>query len=88
MNGIEIEPIHFSIQAGAFKERASAEQVARTLREKDAAKKLGTPRIVEKERNGSTLFVVQIGDFPNRAVAGKAVLTLGIGTYTVERYLE
>ncbi|MCE2881669.1 MAG: SPOR domain-containing protein [Planctomycetaceae bacterium] len=88
VNGIEIEPIHFSIQAGAFKERASAEQVARTLREKDAAKKLGAPRIVEKERNGSTLFVVQIGDFPNRAVAGKAVLTLGIGTYTVERYLE
>ncbi|MFZ9880386.1 MAG: SPOR domain-containing protein [Phycisphaerales bacterium] len=88
VNGIEIEPIHFAIQAGAFKERASAEKIALGLREKDAARKLGAPRIVEKDRNGATLFVVQIGDFPNRAVAGKAVLSLGVGAYTVERYLE
>ncbi|MFM7051892.1 MAG: SPOR domain-containing protein [Planctomycetota bacterium] len=88
VNGIEVEPIHFAIQAGAFKERVRARELADSLRAKPAAQKLGAPRIIEKERDGATLFVVQLGDFPNRAVAGKAMITLGIGTYTVERYLE
>lgn len=88
VNGIEVEPIHFAIQAGAFKDRARAEELAEALRAKPAAQKLGTPRLIEKDRDGATLFVVQLGDFPNRAVAGKAIITLGIGTYTVERYLE
>ena len=33
-------------------------------------------------------FIAKFGDLHSRNRAGKAVLTLGIGTYTVERYLE
>lgn len=89
VNGMAIEPIRYAIQAGAFSDRARAKQVADALAATPAAKSMGSPRIVEKERAGATtVFVVQIGAFPNRAVAGREMLRLPRAGYTVERAIE
>lgn len=86
-NGIEIEPVRFAVQAGAFSERKRAEEVARSLAESARRAGLAAPRVAERERSGSTLFVVQIGDFPTRLAAGRALAAFGGTGCTVERSL-
>ncbi len=89
VNGMEIEPIHFAIQAGAFRERARATEVAAELTARQNAVRLGAPRVIAKpQRDGSSVFVVQIGDFSNRTLAGKSLLGFARSGFTVERYLQ
>jgi cell division septation protein DedD len=87
VNGVEIEPVRFAVQAGAFSERARADDLARSIA--GAARKAGlpAPRIARKERGGDTLFVVQLGDFASRVDAGRALGALRIAGCTVERAL-
>jgi tetratricopeptide (TPR) repeat protein len=89
VNGMAIEPVAFAIQAGAFSERARADRVAESLEAAASRAGLAPPRVVEKPRAGqSTVFVVQVGRFENRTVAGKAMLQFGQRGFTVERLLE
>lgn len=89
INGMAIEPLRYAIQAGAFSERARALEMAAALDLRTTGGSLGRARVVEKERPGaSTVFAVQIGDFPNRVVAGRAIAQLPKSAYTVERYAE
>lgn len=89
INGVEIEPVRFAIQAGAFKDRSKAAELATQLRPQVALEKLAPPRVIEKGRaDGSTVYVVQFGSFPNRAVAGKALRAFPKTPYTVERWAE
>lgn len=89
INGMEIEPIHFAIQAGAYRDRLRAVEVAAELAAQSTSAHLGAPRVVSKPRSdGSTVFVVQIGDFPNRTLAGKSLLGFARSGFTVERFLQ
>lgn len=89
VNGMAIEPVAFAIQAGAFSELARAERMAESLEAAASRAGLGAPRVVEKPRPGqSTVFVVQVGRFPNRTVAGRAMLQFGQRGFTVERALD
>jgi tetratricopeptide (TPR) repeat protein len=89
INGVEIEPVRFAIQAGAFKDRSKAVELAAQVGPQVALEKLAPPRVIEKERgDGSTVYVVQFGSFPNRAVAGKALRAFSKTPYTVERWAE
>lgn len=89
VNGIEIEPVVFAIQAGAFKDRAKALELAARLKGPAALQQLEAPRVVEKARaQGETVHVVQFGSFPNRTVAGKALQNFPGMVYTVERRIE
>lgn len=89
INGMEIEPIHFAIQAGAYRDRLRAVEVAAELAAQPTSAHLGAPRVVSKPRSdGSTVFVVQIGDFPNRTLAGKSLLGFARSGFTVERFLQ
>ncbi|MEY3142190.1 MAG: hypothetical protein RLY21_683 [Planctomycetota bacterium] len=89
INGVEIEPVQFAIQAGAFKDRTKAVELAAQLRPQAALEKLAPPRVIEKERDdGSTVYVVQFGSFPNRAAAGKALRAFPRTPYTVERWAD
>jgi tetratricopeptide (TPR) repeat protein len=87
VNGMELEPTRFAIQAGAFRDRAKAESVAEDVRARVAVERLRAPRVCEKRRpDGSTVYVVQFGDFDNRTVAGRALLAFPRSGYTVERH--
>ncbi|MFM1823964.1 MAG: hypothetical protein RI967_2230, partial [Planctomycetota bacterium] len=86
-NGIEIEPVRFAVQAGAFADRNRAAEVARSFAESARRAGLPAPRVAERERGGTTLFVVQIGDFPTRLAAGRALAAFGGAGCTVERSL-
>ena len=89
VNGVEIEPVVFAIQAGAFKDRAKALDLASRLRGPAGLKQLELPRVVEKSgAKGETLHVVQFGSFPNRTVAGDALRGFPGTVYTVERRIE
>ena len=89
INGVEIEPVRFAIQAGAFKDRSKALELAAQLRPQVALEKLAPPRVIEKDRpDGSKVYVVQFGSFPNRAVAGKSLRAFPNTVYTVERWIE
>jgi tetratricopeptide (TPR) repeat protein len=89
VNGLEVEPILFTIQAGAFRERAKATALAAQLRQQVALQQLSPPRVVEKPKSpGASVFVVQFGSFPNRSVAGKALQAFPQSGYTVERVAE
>lgn len=89
INGVEIEPVRFAIQAGAFKDRSKAVELATQLRPQVALEKLAPPRVIEKDRpDGSTVYVVQFGSFPNRAVAGKSLRAFPKTPFTVERWVE
>lgn len=88
VNGIEIEPLRFAIQAGAFRERDRAEALADELRPRVLVQRLSAPRVFEKTRpDGSVVYVVQFGSFENRTVGGKALLSFARSGYTVERAL-
>jgi cell division protein FtsN len=81
--------VRFAIQAGAFKDRSKAVELAAQVGPQVALEKLAPPRVIEKERgDGSTVYVVQFGSFPNRAVAGKALRAFSKTPYTVERWAE
>jgi tetratricopeptide (TPR) repeat protein len=88
VNGIEIEPLRFAIQAGAFRERNRADLLAQELRTRVAVERLSAPRVFEKSRpDGGVVYVVQFGNFENRTLAGKALLAFTRSGYTVERSL-
>jgi cell division septation protein DedD len=87
VNGMELEPTRFAIQAGAFRDRAKADSVAGELRARVAVERLRAPRVCEKRRpDGSTVYVVQFGDFENRTLAGRALMAFPRSGYTVERH--
>jgi tetratricopeptide (TPR) repeat protein len=89
VNGMAIEPVAFAIQAGAFSEQERAERMAESLAAAASRAGLAAPRVTTKTRPGqATVFVVQIGRFPNRTVAGKAMIQFGQRGFTVERALE
>ncbi|MBI1302439.1 MAG: hypothetical protein GC172_01405 [Phycisphaera sp.] len=89
VNGMAVEPVAFAIQAGAFSERDRADRVAESLEAAATRAGLSAPRVIEKARPGRTpVFVVQVGRFPNRTVAGRAMLQFGQQGFTVERSLE
>lgn len=89
VNGVEIEPVRFAIQAGAFQDRAKALELAGQLVPQVALQKLSPPRVIEKPRpDGTSVHVVQFGSFPNRAVAGQALRSFPKTAYTVERWAD
>jgi len=89
VNGMAIEPVAFAIQAGAFSEQERAERMAESLEAAASRAGLAAPRVIAKPRPGQTsVFVVQVGRFPNRTVAGKAMLQFGQRGFTVERALD
>lgn len=79
---------HYAIQAGAFSERRRAVETASIVRERAKGTSLGEPRIIEKRKGTTTVYVVQIGAFANRTVAGKAMTPFAKLAYTVEPYAE
>lgn len=89
INGVEIEPVRFAIQAGAFKDKSTAVELARKLGPQVSLARLAPPRVFDKRRDdGSTVHVVQFGSFPNRAVAGQALRAFPRTAFTVERWAE
>lgn len=89
INGVEIEPVRFAIQAGAFKDAAKARELASQLAPQVALQRLSPPRVIEKSRpDGTSVHVVQFGSFANRAVAGQALRAFPKTVYTVERWVE
>ena len=77
----------YTIQSGAFRDRAKAESIARSLRA--SAKRCGlpvpgvTPRVA---KDGSALFAVQVGVFASHAEATTAMTRLkSAGATVVER---
>jgi tetratricopeptide (TPR) repeat protein len=86
VNGIEIEPIRFVIQAGAYREEARAQEVARTIRAACQDAGCTAPRVVRKDRGkGDVVYAVQFGEFPTRLAAGMAMRKFPKLGYTVER---
>jgi tetratricopeptide (TPR) repeat protein len=81
---------NYAIQAGAFSDTARATIAANLLRERARGSDLGETRIIEKSRSsgGAPIFVVQIGAFANRSIAGKAMKPFAKLAYTVEPYAE
>ncbi len=79
---------NYAIQAGAFSDRARAEATASIVRERARGTSLGEPRIVVKQRANGKVYVVQIGAFPNRGVAGKAMAPFAKLAFTVEPFAE
>ncbi len=89
INGVEIEPVRFAIQAGAFKDATKARELAKQLAPQVALQRLSPPRVIEKARpDGTSVHVVQFGSFANRAVAGQALRAFPKTVYTVERWVE
>lgn len=87
VNGMEIEPIRFAVQAGAFSEESRAREVAASIRPKCVESGLGEPRVVRKERGKDpAVFAVQFGEFPTRLAAGQALKQFPRLGYTVERW--
>ncbi len=80
---------NYAIQAGAFSEKTRALAASAQLREKARASTLGEPRVVEKTVDGGrTMYVVQIGAFANRSLAGAAMKPFAKLACTVEPYAE
>ena len=89
INGVEIEPVRFAIQAGAFMDSTKARELAGQLAPQVAFQRLSPPRVIEKPRpDGTSVHVVQFGSFANRAVAGQALRAFPKTVYTVERWVE
>lgn len=64
----------FSIQLGAFSNRANAEKLAASA----STMGLGQARIVPTSKNGQTLYAVRVGGFPDRKAAAAARDRAGI----------
>jgi cell division protein FtsN len=68
----------FVLQAGAFRDRSKAASRANELRVAAVRAGLGEPRIATKRGgDGGTLYVVQMGGFPDRRSADGAAAKLG-----------
>lgn len=88
-SGREANVVRFAIQCGAYRERSRAVEQSAKLRASVFARGLAAPRIIEKTlEDGSAVFAVQFGDFPDRAVAGAALLSFPKSGFTVERRLD
>jgi tetratricopeptide (TPR) repeat protein len=76
----------FILQAGAFRDESKARRRASEVRTNAVRAGLGEPRVVSKRSaTGETLWVVQIGDFRDRAGAESAKAKIGIGGIEVGR---
>lgn len=76
----------FVLQAGAFKDKTKAQRRADEIRPKAAQAGLGAPTVVGKRhQDGSTLYVVQLGAFPDRRGADAALTKLGVSGVVVGR---
>lgn len=68
----------YVLQGGAFRDRSKAEARADELRPKSVRAGLGEPRIAARRTaDGSSVYAVQIGGFPDRRTAERALGTLG-----------
>lgn len=71
----------FSIQLGAFSNRANAEKLATQVADSAASMGLGRPRVVPTSKNGQTLFAVRVGGFADRRAAAAARDQFGKGGF-------
>jgi tetratricopeptide (TPR) repeat protein len=75
----------FAVQAGAFSTQEAARQCAASLADTTRRAGLGEPRVVPiRDRNGRTLWAVQIGSFPDRRQAGSMRDRLGHPEWAIE----
>ena len=63
----------YTLQFGAFKDQSYAKRMAEQLAERTAAAKVGRPRLVSaKAERGSSLYLVQVGQFNSYVSASRA----------------
>lgn len=75
----------FVVQAGAFSTQDAARQRAASLADTARRAGLGEPRVVPiRDRNGRTLWAVQIGAFADRRQAGSMRERLGHPEWAIE----
>lgn len=84
----EIAPIHYSIQVGSFSTVEKAHAAAEKLAARCMELRIDAPRVIARENSdGSTLHIVQLGDFENRGVASKMMLKFPRSAFKIEVYL-
>jgi septal ring-binding cell division protein DamX len=67
----------YTVQLGAFANKANADKRAGEVQSKAVSLGLGTPRIQSSLRGGKTSFLVQVGNFATRQEAKTASLKMG-----------
>jgi hypothetical protein len=77
------QPGPFTIQVGAFTNRAGAEKKLAQMRPATIKAGMGSPRIVPDNINGKPGYSVQVGMFPTRVAAESGKTKLGGGQYLV-----
>ena len=77
------QPGPFTIQVGAFTNKAGADKKAAQMRAASMKAGLGTPRIMPDNINGKPGYSVQVGMFPTRPAAESGKTRLGGGQYMV-----
>ena len=84
----EIAPIRYSIQIGAYSTVEKAHAAAEKLAARCTELHIDAPRVIARENSdGSTLYIVQLGDFENRGVASKMLLKFPRSAFKIEVYL-
>jgi cell division septation protein DedD len=84
----EIAPIRYSIQVGAYSTVEKAHAAAEKLAARCTELHIDAPRVIARENSdGSTLHIVQLGDFENRGVASKMLLKFPRSAFKIEVYL-
>ena len=84
----EIAPIRYSIQIGAYSTVEKAHAAAEKLAARCTELHIDAPRVIARENSdGSTLHIVQLGDFENRGVASKMLLKFPRSAFKIEVYL-
>lgn len=84
----EIATIHYSIQVGSFSTVEKAHAAAEKLAARCTELRIDAPRVIARENSdGSTLHIVQLGDFENRGVASKMMLKFPRSAFKIEVYL-
>ena len=84
----EIAPIRYSIQIGAYSTVEKAHAAAEKLAARCTELRIDAPRVIARENSdGSTLHIVQLGDFENRGVASKMMLKFPRSAFKIEVYL-
>ena len=84
----EIAPIRYSIQVGAYSTVEKAHAAAEKLAARCTELHIDAPRVIARENSdGSTLHIVQLGDFENRGVASKMLLKFPRSEFKIEVYL-
>lgn len=80
-----VPPSGFAVQAGAFSTQEAARKRAASLADTVRSAGLGEPRVVPiRDRNGRTLWAVQIGSFADRRQAGSMRDRLGHPEWAIE----